>query len=55
MVNKIAALVMERDKAARAKDHELVRKLNDQLTRAGDSGRTIADRAAKRIIKTGRR
>jgi hypothetical protein len=53
MLGKIAALVSERDRAAKARDHELVAKLNAQLAKMGDAGRTTADRAAKRIPHMG--
>ena len=55
MLEKIAALVPERDRAARAKDHELVARLNAQLAKIGQEGRTQAARAAKRIPTLGAR
>jgi len=55
MLDKIAALVSERDRAAKAKDHELVAKLNAQLAKIGQEGRTQAARAAKRIPTLGAR
>ena len=53
MLDKIAALVSERDRAAKAKDHELVAQLNAQLAKIGQEGRTQADRAAKRVLSIG--
>ena len=56
MVDKIAALVSERDKAARSRDKELVAKLNQQLSELAAAAKTPAERAARRIISfTGRR
>lgn len=56
MVEKIAALVSERDKAARALDHELVAKLNAQLSELAAKAKTPAERAARRVVSfTGRR
>lgn len=55
MLSKIAALVSERDRAAKARDHELVAKINEQLAKVGDTGRTSAERAAKRIPHIGGR
>lgn len=55
MLDKIAALVSERDRAAKAKDHELVAQLNAQLAKIGQEGRTQAARAAKRIPTLGAR
>lgn len=56
MVDKIAALVSERDKAARARDHELVARLNQQLSELAAEAKTPAERAARRVISfTGRR
>jgi len=56
MLDKIAALVTERDRAAKARDHELVAKLNAQLSNIAANAKTPAERAARRIISfTGRR
>jgi hypothetical protein len=49
MLNKIAALVSQRDRAAKARDYELVAQINAQLAKIGDEGRTQAARAVKRI------
>jgi len=56
MVDKIAALVSERDKAARAHDLELVAQLNKQLSDLAARAKTPAERAARRVVSfTGRR
>ncbi len=55
-IKKLAALVSERDKAARALDHELVAKLNAQLSELAAKAKTPAERAARRVVSfTGRR
>lgn len=55
MLSKIAALVSERDRAAKARDYELVAKINGQLAKIGQEGRTQAEKAAKRIPTLGAR
>ena len=53
MVDKIAALVSERDKAARSRDKELVAKLTQQLTEIASKASVPASRAAKRVLSIG--
>jgi len=53
MVEKIAALVAERDKALRAHDRELAAKLTEQLTQIASAASAPVERAAKRIIGSG--
>ena len=53
MVDKIAALVSERDKALRAHDRELAAKLTQQLTDIASKATVPASRAAKRVLSIG--
>jgi len=55
MVDKIAALVSERDKALRSHDRELATEINAKLAKLADRATTPAQRAAKRIVDTGKR
>lgn len=50
MVDKIAALVAERDRAARSRDSELVEKLDRQLRDIASKATVPASRAAKRVL-----
>lgn len=50
MVDKIAALVAERDKAARAHDTETVKRVTRQLEQIAEKASTPAQRAAKRVV-----
>ena len=55
MVEKIAALVSERDKALRSHDRELAAEINKKLADLADRATTPAQRATKRIIDVGKR
>lgn len=52
MVEKIAALVSERDKALRAHDRELAAKITEQLSQLASAAAAPVQRATKRIIST---
>lgn len=55
MVDKIAALVAERDQAARAHDTETVERVTRQLEELAQQATTPAQRAAKRVVTPGTR
>jgi hypothetical protein len=53
MMDKIAALVAQRDQAARAHDRETVDRVTKQLADLANQATTPAQRAAKRVLNPG--
>ena len=53
MVDQIAALVAQRDKAAKDHDTDLVEKVTRQLAALADQATVPAQRAAKRVLNPG--